>query len=394
MRSLHAIRGPGRIVKQVRYWRRVFALVSIVAATLGAVVLVGAWQRPTSGPRWQVDGNLVSSTFVPEGGVACTSAGQCLVRARLADGLNTVVFDSQGIRGIWRNPTSPLPEQISCPTESVCDGVAEDVNGSLQSALYRTSDGGRHWHRQPLPDGIAIGVWISCPTARDCLVMGFKALAPRPPLRVPRLGSDYSASTVDGGRDWSVTKLAPSLEDLYIPHCPTPSTCLAIAPQAEPARLIETQNRGSNWSLIRFPLGQEGLYFDAISCWSASACAVAFEPAGDHHEGTGVVRLALVKDGAVVAVRPVPGTHIDGFALSCPTAEYCQASETGELSEGTHLEETHVFATTNGGVAWTPVALPRGIRIIDALDCHAPAECTAVGYGHYGRATAVLMRFD
>lgn len=353
------------------------ALGALISATVAFSSGIGATQSQASHPRWQVDTSLVRATFDPKASFTCTPKGECLVQVRLSDGWNMVAFNSQGIDGFWRVNASPLPSHMSCPTESVCDGVIEDVNGGIDSALFKTIYSGRSWRREPLPGGITRDVGVSCPTPQDCLITGFRSAG----------SNAYSASTTNGGGAWSVTKLGSSFNGVYLGvDCPSTSTCYALAYGGR-AQFIETTNFGASWSIIPFPLGQEGLTFYDASCWSASACAVAFEPV-IHGGSTGVARYAVVKNGAIVAIHPIPGTDIFKLGLSCPTAEYCQASEFKYSSP----DVTRAIETTDGGLRWSQVALPPGIPFA-SISCGKPDECAAVGYGHYGRATSVLLRY-
>lgn len=331
-------------------------------------------------PKWTVDLDFIRPTtrsIAP----ACDASGECLSEVKLSNGRwDAVSFTSHGFRG-YRQTLGPLIPQLSttCPSASVCDGITWNLAGPKErGTLLRTIDGGRRWNRVPLPASITIPTSVACPTADACLVLGTDWNSNSP--------LSLSATTTDGGRSWSLRRLPSALsQEFFVSECPTTSTCYAVDTGGDPALLVETQDFGSTWKQIAFPEGQQGLFFlGGLSCWSASACAVAIRPSCG---GCDVARYALINQGVVEAVRPVPGHDVTYMSLSCPTSSNCEA----EVKEGAELGVA--VATSTEGRTWYHQSLPRGISIADPI-CSRAYHCAAEGFGRVRNVDYVFLRYQ
>lgn len=312
--------------------------------------------------------------------VSCPAPGHCTVASRyvaFAGGGSAAPFPlaltTTDAGATWTssavdNGRVDLQPGLSCPTASTCQ-LADSAG------LFRTTDGGASWARQPLPSppGPAgtTATSVSCPDADACMVVGLAAQ-----------GTGVLA-TADAGRTWTASVAPAGVGVLAGVSCTTATACVAVgATPATPTSgtpegvALTTADQGGAWHRAEVPAGTVALA--AVSCPTADRCvAVGGDPTAAHPAG---VALTSSDGGASWTTGAVPAGSGPLSAVSCPSASVCVAVGAGAL------------VTFDGGRRWTAVPLPAGTGTLTGVSCAGTGDCTAVGAFVVLTTTALTTR--
>lgn len=326
------------------------------AGLFAADPLGGSWVGVTT------PGPVPTSEYDTPAAVSCPAPGDWTVASRfmaLAGGGSAAPFPlaltttDNGHR--WRSSTVANSDVqtrpgVSCPTTSTCQIV--DAAG-----LYRSTDGGGSWSRQPLPAAAsspgADPMSVSCPDTQVCVAVG--------------LGSQGVAviATDDAGATWTTANAPAADGALSGVSCAADGTCVAVGATTE----VLSDDRGQTWRPAHVPAGTGPLA--AVSCPTSDMCvAVGGSPTAGHRAAV----IITSSDGGATwtAVDPPAGTGALR-AVSCPSTQLCVA-----VGYATAVE------TVDGGRRWQAMSLPAGLPTLTAVSCAAADDCTAVGLDGQG----------
>jgi hypothetical protein len=257
------------------------------------------------------------------------------------------------------------------------------------AALAATGPGaaGAGWKIQhvPLPAGAknASPSAVSCPSASDCVLVGFY-VKPKPgglPLAENWNGHAWSAQTVPSpsGGQWT---------ELDALSCASATRCVAVGEYQQGTSLagsmVAEQRNGSTWTAqTSFPLpaGGQGQFLQGVWCLTASSCTAV----GTYYPGSGGSRHPVAEhwNGHAWAYQAVPdpgksqNSYLNG--ITCTSAGNCLA--VGYYN--TNGVGKPVTAQWNGH-AWTLLTTPLPATAtnggwLSSVSCSSAADCTAVG---------------
>ena len=203
-------------------------------------------------------------------------------------------------------------------------------------------------------------------------------------------GPMAAASAQSSQRPSSGTSLE---SELYGVSCSSASACTAVGDDENSAdtsvSLAERWN-GTAWAVqsTPTPTGSQATYFDAVSCFSASACTAV----GNYVSSAGIsVSLAERWNGTSWSVQSTPnpsgatGSFLEG--VSCTSASACTAVGY-YLTSGTF----QTLAENWNGTAWSIQSTPTPSGSIggflNGVSCTSASACTATGF--YETSTSEL----
>jgi photosystem II stability/assembly factor-like uncharacterized protein len=332
----------------------ILSLASVLAVFLGLALSSASAGASDSG--WQVSANYPQAVYPAS--VTCASASLCFVIGN-QPGPNFEVTNDGGTTWL---PVS-LPTQISailqlsCPSSTVCFGMAFDVSFDL--IMVQTTDAGATW--VPVTGfgtGLAAGR-VSCASATTCVVVGSD-----------ESGNGIMMRTTDAGSTWSTPTLpvAPSFSSLDLVACGG-SSCVADGLDSSGSFdvTISSADGGSTWSV-----DSNGGLSDA-SCSPSGNCVAATNTS----DGTTTTYAMATLSGTTWTQHAIPAT-VNPLHVVCSSATICFA---GGNTVGSSLlgGEANVIASTDGGMTWATQTLPASLPAVDGLSCPSPSTCVAVG---------------
>ena len=209
-------------------------------------------------------------------------------------------------------------------------GVQDTGTGSTEAVIMVTHDGGGTWNaHRPSPSPIAFYVSVFAPTAQ-------KAYA-------GAMGTVWVTST--GGASWNPSGDA-GMNPIY--GLGGHGEALVLAGAAD-GRILRSDSGGASWAEVTNPLGSEGIrgfaFIDSMNGWGR---------AGGQDEDTGVYSgggLIRTTDGGLSWEA-----LFSGEARAIAAVSFI-SENVGWLVSNSATSRT-VEKTTDGGVTWTPLALP------------------------------------
>jgi hypothetical protein len=320
--------------------------------------------------------------------VACASASECTAVGHADDPAGdddrTLVERWDGTA--WRAEAAPSPStaagtmlaSVSCPSAGRCvaAGAGADALGVPQPlGLTRSGGGWRATLTNFKGDASALLEGAACTGADDCWAVGYDE------ARFRTLTEHWD------GAGWRVVAAGddPSAGDerLYGVGCAARSDCWAVG-EADLRPLIRHWD-GTRWSAAASPsVPGSDQYLSGVACAAADDCwAAGTTTAGDASQ-------ALIEhwDGSSWQVAPAtaapPGSGLT--ALTCNAADDCWA--VGFLSAGTVLR---ALVLHWDGTAWSASDVTSlgssDATNLNAVACHAAADCWAVGSAGNGAET-------
>ena len=307
-----------------------------------ACTAVGAYQTgsgafKTLAERWNGRNWIRQPTPNPAGlspemvAVSCPRATYCVAVGSTGDGLKTLAEQWNGRRwAVQASGTGGVGwlTGVSCISPSVCEAVGfSGFNGVLAERWN-----GARWKVQHTasPAGNSGLAGVSCPSAADCTAVGYTGTG----------GGTFAEQW--NGRSWAVTATrSPSgFSFLYGVSCSAASACTATGYYetggGNNKTLAERWN-GRRWALQPTPrstLTGTAVDLAAVSCPSSSDCIAT----GYHWTAAGQRVLAEQWNGRVWAIQRTAdpkGTFSSQLnAVSCPSASYCMAVGSYDISFG------------------------------------------------------------
>jgi hypothetical protein len=240
----------------------------------------------------------------------------------------------------------------------------------------------------PLPAGAdnASPSAVSCPSASDCVLVGFyvKPSVGGLPLAENWNGHAWSAQTVPSpsGGQWT---------ELQALSCASATQCVAVGEDQQGTSLtgsmVAEQRNGSTWTAqTSFPLpsGGQGQFLQGVWCLTASSCTAV----GTYYPKSGGGSRYPVAEhwnghAWAYQVVPDPGKSQNSYlnGITCTSADNCLAVGY-YLTTGAGVGKP-VTAQWNGH-AWTLLTTPLPAAAtnggwLSSVSCSSATDCTAVG---------------
>jgi photosystem II stability/assembly factor-like uncharacterized protein len=168
-------------------------------------------------------------------------------------------------------------EAVDCPTITTCWAIAGMGSEETTPVIVATVDGGKRWSLQSFPDDDMVSEYggffgLSCPTVRDCEVVGYAQQDNDGP-------SSVVLATSDGGRKW-VAQTLPSTTELATGYltavsCPSATTCFATGVVGSDSYVtspvtVVTTDGGDVWTAL--PSLSMPARFDGLVCVKTTRC--------------------------------------------------------------------------------------------------------------------------
>lgn len=281
--------------------------------------------------------------------IACPSVERCV-----AGGIGGIIGTTDGGR-VWREQhiatkTSGIQiSGIACRSVTACEAVGfEQHANSPPPIVVRTTDGGQVWSFGQLPLEVGTPAAISCPSVRECFVVGS-----------PYNNGIDAAVTTDGGTHWKAERLPAGVVNLESITCPTSLRCEAVGlGTGQIPVLLETDDAGVSWQPRLLPANT--LVLTSISCVSDTSCAAV----GNEFVAT------TQDDWSTDIVHMAPGAQ----AVSCVAVSACVVvGRAGDNRLGL-ISWSH-----DGGSTWVPTVDQSAIANLSGVACPAKAQCIVVG---------------
>ena len=297
---------------------------------------------------------------------------------------------------------------VSCASPTACTATGSYETASRRHVTLAEAWNGTSWSIQPAPrlaPGRSSLFGVSCPSSGSCTAVGTRTVGGKQvPLAEAWNGSSWSVEHVPSqaggaslsgvsctsasactavgsvierwnGTAWSIERVPLTGVSFSGVSCTSATACIAVAATQDVAAW-----NGTSWSVLSNPAGTGGAHLAAVSCPSASACAIT---GYNHPPGFGIVTLAEALTGTALSVRPTPNPAVvsdtDLASVSCPAAAACAAvgSYFGSSGEAPLAEEWN-------GTRWSikPAPLPSGASagVLNGVSCTSPRACMAVGW--------------
>ncbi|HVX22830.1 MAG TPA: hypothetical protein VHB02_15885 [Acidimicrobiales bacterium] len=314
----------------------------------------------------------------------CWAVGRSAVNALTATATTTppapVVIDATGDGGVtWTAEQATVAEPtdlsaVDCPDRRHCMAVGNaDHGGPILGAVLVTADGGRTWQSVGSPVGSVNLAAVHCLSATACTVVATD-------------GSGFwSASTVDGGQDWQRTGSLPAgFGGVSNLSCPSAADCVTVgytagAPGQGAGAVAVTADAGTTWTAATVPAGVGLLH--GVSCADDGTC-VAVGTASTATTGVAQAASQVLRSddgGATWTLGDPPAGLGDAFAVSCATGDHCAAVGTVWTVTDPPTPIGGVVVSGDGGTDWkttTTRYIPVGLA---GVDCPVPTACVAAG---------------
>jgi len=224
--------------------------------------------------------------------------------------------------GWQQNTTGPEPGPLTCPTSLTCyvtgDSTASSSGPAKLGALYVSNDAALNWSVLPLPGGLDFTTSLACATAEDCAAGATDN------------GQPVFVSTVDGGHSFTIDPLPSADGKLYSLSCPSTGFCAGLAGTAAnsngtpiDATFLSTANNGASFSDSPLPSGDS---MESLDCPTAETCvAVGTSDALSTSDWTAGVVASTTNGGASWTSGALPaGFGINYLSrLTCVDAGHC-----------------------------------------------------------------------
>ena len=341
--------------------------------------------------------------------------------------------------GWQQNTTGPEPGNLTCPTALVCFVTGDNARSSSGPAkfnsLYVSYDGALSWNVLPVPAGVDFTTRLACATVDFCAAGGTDAgqpvylstsdgghsftIAPLPAgdgqlysLSCPSTtfcaglaatSADSNSTPIDA-RLLTTTNDGLSFVDASIVAgqsmdslvCPTSANCVAVgtsdvlgANDWTAGVVANTTNAGQSWTSGALPAGFGISYLSRMSCTDAQHCFVLGNIAianpslsqcsnfGAPSSSSGPTTTTttppssaveqIAQQQSAIALKAYTKSVAEGFGYTC--------------SSGTTMWVSDVASTSDGGLTWTPDALPASAPqpMLSDIACSSATSCVVTG---------------
>jgi photosystem II stability/assembly factor-like uncharacterized protein len=302
------------------------------------------------GVRWRVQAtfsgvNEVNTLECPSDS-HCWGAGDRVVSNRSP----LLLATSDGGR-VWTERTTSRGvaqlDGISCANDTDCWAVEQSPTD--EATVIATSDGGKSWAKERTPAlevamGVSLG--ISCPSRKDCVVVGESAL-----------------TTSDGGSTW---KEHPVPGDLNFLACASTHQCVAVEnatsaiPSHESSAIATSSDGGENWTERVNKLGGGVVNLLSLSCQTASACVAvgkgytSTKASPNNYVLWGAVERTSDGGGTWQLTRETTLTSLMGVSCATETTDCVAVGTTSLTNKGRGI----ILRSVNSGTTWKEERVP------------------------------------
>ena len=337
--------------------------------------------------------------------VSCPSAAICVAVGSNYAYAGVAIYTTNG--GLsWQSGTVPVGtsvlEGVSCGSIAVCVAISSSSStgastGSVAPMLLTTSDGGQVWQDAALPPGVQHLSSVSCPTASDCVAVG--AVSSTGGSGGQSASVAGTVVTTDGGTSWSLHEASIGLVYFQAVSCFSASYCMAVGDTSingttGSATFVSTDG-GSSWAIAGIPAGTFNRLIYSLSCPSAQACVGVGSQLST--SGAPVVPLIVATtDGGATWITQTPPAGLTGIgaltSVTCPSPSVCLAVSPGSSPYGSGASTPYVIGTTSGGSTWVSESPPPRAGSLDSISCPTASICTAVGAVTWNTSIPVLLQ--
>ena len=258
---------------------------------------------------------------------------------------------------------------IACPTSQECFAVGR-TDTATGGIILSTTDSGRAWREDTLPEGVGQLSGIACPTSQKCFAVG---------LDIRRGALDLALSTIDAGNNWSVSSLPATVGRLDALSCPSANECVVVggSRSTSDAVILVSNYLGTSWINASIPQGIADL--ESISCPTVANCIAVGNRSFRVSSGTsGAVILATTDAGAnwveQSAPSGIPSLRLKG--VTCINASRCIVVGYATVPGSSPVE---IATTDDGGEVWSLENVPAGTVEVNVVTCASSLECFAAG---------------
>ena len=348
--------------------------------------------------------------------------------------------------GWQQNTTGPEPGNLTCPTSGTCyvtgDNATSSSGPAQYNSFYVSNDGALSWSVLPVPAGVDFTTPLACASAQSCAAGAtYKSqpvfistsdgghsftIDPLPTsdgtlyaLDCPSVDfcAGLAATSTDGnnfpidatflsttnyGLNFTDTPLPPG-ESMFALACPTSSDCVAVgtsdAPSAQALTtgvVAHTSDGGQSWTSGALPMGFGIINYSArLSCSDAQHCSVLGNIAvtvTNPPECSSLTPPLPSSESQSAPAKQSPAVQAIAREESAfwarASAVEAQSGSGSCVSNGTGIV-SDIATTNDGGVTWTPDALPSSAPepMLSDIVCASNADCIATG------SVAVPQRF-
>jgi photosystem II stability/assembly factor-like uncharacterized protein len=234
--------------------------------------------------------------------VLCTSVVLCT--AITSDGTNTWSARSTDFGQSWTRegalpPGFSNPRDLFCTVAGTClvAGYSPTSTGHGQGAIVISTDGGLTWAPATVPANLGVLQDATCATTTNCLAVGTTSTTVSDV--VPATGQELTST--DGGHTWTLSPLAPPVDDVYGVACPNAKVCAIVGtdwtgqPPIGSGGVAQSKDGGATYSVST--TAYVPLTLTALSCPSVTTCVAV--------GGDTVARISLPVPKAVGSKHPV-----------------------------------------------------------------------------------------
>lgn len=323
-------------------------------------------------------------------GLACLCVGSLAVATEVASSVG-VSQPAGGMSpslssGSWKIQQTPSPAgpfsqllSVSCTSTAFCAAVGNDevsVASGVQDALTEIWNG-TTWSIEPnpAPPG-AVLFGVSCPSATNCIAVGYQTTTTWVTLAELWNGSDWSLVATPNPAGATTSGFTGV-------SCSSPLACTAVGFSSltagregtcAPCQSLAESWNGAAWAIQPTPVppGDSARYGKGVSCTSPDACTMVGYRVRQH-PSYGLESLADAWNGTDWSTqRDTTLGYLAG--VSCSSASACVAA--ADVGATPSVE-------TWDGRAWRLVGLPvpidTGDSLLNGVSCSSTAACTVVG---------------
>ena len=335
-----------------------------------------AWQRqPTPNPSSDTTTSVAPELF----GVSCPASGFCEAVGDYQQPFASVSMAETWNGSDWTMQSFPVPAnsdgagltQVSCTSATFCEAVGSYFDESDgQTDPLAAAWNGTSWSLQSTPSLTSTAGFtaVSCTSAKFCEAWGGgNAGNPGPEVAEQWNGTSWALQTVPSD--------AVSVSSV---SCTSAKLCEAVGTTA-----VYSWN-GSQWSPQTLPSSLSAAALNGVSCSSGKFC----ELVGDENAGGDTdAGVAAVWNGkawsAQTSPNPSGATWVNLNAVSCASAQSCEAAGYSEIQVTANAPKALAEAWNGGSWALQHAAAPAGATSngLGGVSCISASFCAAVG-GH------------
>jgi hypothetical protein len=340
------------------------------------------WQQNTTGPE---PGNLTCPTSL-----TCYVTGDNATSSSGSPTYNSFYVSNDGALS-WS--VLPVPAGVDFTTALACanaEGCAAGATDKGQPVFITTSDGGHSFTIDPLPSGDGTLYSLACPSTSFCAGLAATSVDPN---NNP-INATFLSTTTDGAN--FIDSPLPTGQSMTILACPTTNDCVAVGTSDAlgikdwtSGVVATTSDGGTTWTSGAFPAGFGIDYLSGLACADAEHCSVV---------GNIAVTVKNPPQCSTISPRPPSSTTPSQSTPQSPAVQAIARMESLWASESNAKEATEgsvecgpgssfetfvsdIATTSDGGLTWTPEALPSTAPSpqLNDITCASDTYCVVTG---------------